>query len=129
MFTLQQIKKAHLKVKTGADFPNYIKEIAALGVTNYETFVSDGHTDYFGADAYKITSASTYETLAVAQKSKIEQFQSDLKSHQQGETDYPTFCICAAMSGVEKWAVYMEKKTCTYYDKAGNELMVEQIPE
>lgn len=129
MFTLQQIKTAHSKVKSGADFPSYIKEIAALGVTNYETFVANGHTDYFDGDGRKITSAPKYETLDIAEISNIEQFQSDLKSHQLGKTDYPAFCMDAGKSGVEKWAVCMEKKTCTYYNKAGNELLVEQIPE
>ena len=32
MFTLEQIKLAHSKVKSGADFPAYIKELKALGV-------------------------------------------------------------------------------------------------
>lgn len=129
MFTLQQIKTAHSKVKSGADFPNYFKEIAVLGVTRYETFVADGHTDYFGSNEYKITSIPKYETLDIAEKSDIEQFQNNLKSHQQGKTDFSTFCIDAGKLGIEKWTVCMEKKTCTYYDKAGNELLVEQIPE
>jgi len=30
MFTLEDIQIAHAKVKSGADFPVYIKEIAAL---------------------------------------------------------------------------------------------------
>ena len=32
MFTAEQIITAHSKVKSGADFPNYIKDIKALGV-------------------------------------------------------------------------------------------------
>ena len=38
MFTIQQIKEAHSKVKSGADFPKYVHDIIALGVTSYETF-------------------------------------------------------------------------------------------
>ena len=33
MFTIQQIKDAHSKVKSGADFPQYMQDIIALGVT------------------------------------------------------------------------------------------------
>lgn len=29
----------------------------------------------------------------------------------------------------EKWAVSMEKMTCTYFDKAGLEILAEVIPE
>lgn len=32
MFTVEQIETAHDKVKTGADFPNYIQEIKQMGV-------------------------------------------------------------------------------------------------
>ena len=32
MFTVEQIKAAHSKVKSGADFPAYIQEIKALGL-------------------------------------------------------------------------------------------------
>ena len=53
MFTVEQIKAAHSKVKSGAEFPAYIKDIKSLGVTYYETFVTDGHTDYYGANGYK----------------------------------------------------------------------------
>ena len=56
------------------------------------------------------------------------QFIADLKTHQQGGTDYPTFCNDCAKSGVEKWIVDMKRMTCTYYDKKGNEMLVEQIP-
>ena len=41
MFTLEQIKSAHSKVKSGADFPNYVQDIIKLGVIFYETHVSD----------------------------------------------------------------------------------------
>jgi hypothetical protein len=35
MFTVEQIRAAHNKVKSGADFPAYIQEIKALGVSQY----------------------------------------------------------------------------------------------
>lgn len=129
MFTVEQIKAAHSKVKSGADFPAYIQDIKKLGVTFYETFVTDGHTDYFGANDYKTSSVAKYDALTIAQVSNIEQFKTDMKAHQQGKTDYPTFCNDCAQSGIEKWAVCMDKMTCTYYDKAGNEILLEQISQ
>lgn len=129
MFTIEQIKEAHSKVKSGADFPKYIQDLIQLGVIFYETYVADGHTDYFGKDEYKTSSAEKYSTLSIAENSNVEGFKVDLKAHQQGKTDYLTFCNDCAKSGVEKWAVNMEKLTCTYYDKAGNELLIEGIPQ
>ena len=128
MFTIEQIKTAHSKVKSGADFPAYIKEIKQLGVTYYETFVSDGHTDFFGVSDFKISSAAKYDTSSIAETSKTEEFKSDLIAHQQGKIDYLTFCNDCAKSGIEKWAVSMDKMTCIYFDKAGNEILVERLP-
>ena len=105
MFTVEQIKEAHSKVKSGADFPVYIQDLKKFGVTYYETFVSDGHTDYFGENDFKTSSEPKYEWLEIAENSEAEVFKNDLKAHQQGKTDYFTFCKDSAKSGVEKWAV------------------------
>lgn len=128
MFTIHQIKEAHAKVKSGADFPKYMQDIIALGVTSFETFVFDNHTDYFGAANFQTSSEGFLEYLNVAEDCNIEQFKSDLKSHQQGNTDYMTFLNDCAKSGVEKWIVLMDKMTCSYYDKSGNIVLVEKIP-
>lgn len=128
MFTINQIKEAHSKVKSGADFPNYIQEIKKLGVTNYETYVTDGHTDYFGANDYKATTPAKYSSLNIFNECDIEQFKKDLRAHQQGQTDYLTFINDCAKSGIEKWVVCMDKMTCTYFDESGREVLVEVIP-
>ncbi|WDO14553.1 DUF1398 domain-containing protein [Flavobacterium sp. WW92] len=129
MFTIAQIQQAHSKVKSGADFPAYIKEIKALGVTYYKTFVADGHTEYHGTADYKTATDTKYNIVPIADHCNLEQFKTDLKAHQQGQSDYLTFIAVSAACGIEKWAVDMEKMTCTYYDKAGNEVLVEQIPQ
>jgi len=67
--------------------------------------------------------------LIIDGPSDAEKFKTDLKAHQQGKTDYPTFCTDCAKSGIEKWAVFMDNMTCTYYDKEGKELLVEAIPQ
>lgn len=128
MFTIQQIQDAHSKVKSGADFPKYIQDIITLGVTSFETFVSDNHTDYYGNDNLQTSSEGFSETLTITNESNIEQFKSDLKLHQQGNTDYKTFLSDCAKSGVAKWIVVMDKMTCSYYDINGNEMLVEKIP-
>jgi uncharacterized protein YbcV (DUF1398 family) len=128
MFTVEQIKQAHSKVKSGADFPGYIQDLKSLGVTWYNTIVSDGHSEYSGKDNYKINSEAKYEPLVVSEQSSKEDFISHLKKHQRGETDYPAFCNDCAETGIEKWNVDINKMTCTYYDRNGNEMLVEQIP-
>ncbi len=128
MFTVAQIKEAHSKVKSGADFPKYIQEIKALGVLGFETWVRDSHTVYFGSDNFTTKSEAMYEDLEINNVSNKDVFVEKLKSHQRGETDYFTFCKDCAETGIEKWIVSLEKMTCIYYDKIGNEILVEQIP-
>lgn len=129
MFTIEQIADAHKKVKTGADFPAYIAALKSLGVAFFTTWVEDGRTEYRAADDKNLISAAEYERLPIAGLSDKELFVYRLRLHQQGGTDYPTFCSDAATSGVEKWVVDLVQMTCTYYDQSGEEVWVEQIPE
>jgi uncharacterized protein YbcV (DUF1398 family) len=129
MFTVEQIKAAHSKVKSGADFPAYVQTIKALGVTHYEAYVSDGHIDYHGANDYTAVVPAKYDPLVIADTSKSDEFKAGLIAHQQGKTDFLTFIKMCATTGIEKWAICMDKMTCIYYDKAGNEILVEQIPQ
>ena len=129
MFTLKQIEEAHNKVKSGTDFPKYIQEIKTLGVNEFETWVKDSHTEYYGENGYKTSSASMYENLEIENPGNPLQFKHYLSIHQQGETDYLTFCRHCAETGIEKWIVSLSKMTCIYYDKAGNEILVETIPQ
>ena len=92
MFTIEQIKAAHSKVKSGADFPKYVQDLIDLGVEAYGTYVVDGHAEYFGKDGCQIKSDVKYSPLNAAEKSDSQSFIVRLKAHQQGQTDYLTFC-------------------------------------
>lgn len=128
MFTLEDIELAHSKVKTGAEFPKYIKEIKGMGVTAFETWVTDSHTHYLGNKGYQRTSKPQYDILTIANKSDKDRFSHYLKMHQKGQTDYFTFCKHCAETGIEKWLVDLDKMTCTYYDKSENEILIEKVP-
>ncbi len=129
MFTLEQIKAAHSKVKSGADFPAYIKEIKSLGVTHYEADVTDGHIDYHGVNDYTVHVDAKYDPVDIADMANGPAFKAGLVAHQQGKTDFLTFIKMCATSGIKKWSICMDNMTCTYYDKEGNEVMVETIPQ
>lgn len=129
MFTAEQLKAAHSQVKSGADFPAYIQDIKKLGVTHYETFVTNGQSNYFGAHGHKVPTAERYGPMEISMNPDHEQFKADLKAHQQGQTDFLTFCTQCAASGIEKWTISMDLMTCTYYDLAGVEVLMEEIPQ
>lgn len=128
IFTVEQIQEANAKVKSGADFPRLAQDLIYLGIKTNDIYVHDGHAEYFGANDYVVKAAAIYPTLKVADESDREKFKEYLKIHQQGQTDYPTFCRHSAETGVEKWTLDFEKMICTYLDKKGNEMLTEQIP-
>ena len=129
MFSIDQIKAAHAKVKTGTDFPKYIQEIIELGVKGYDTIVTDGRVSYYGDNDFEVSSEKKYDAIPITTVANKERFIEFLLMHQDGQTDYPTFCQHAAICGIAKWRVDIIEMTCTYYDIANNPILIEKIPE
>ena len=128
MFTIEQIKQAHDKVQTGADFPLYIKDLIELGVRGYDTFVKDGRVSYFGADDFSVSTTDKYADIKIASNANKERFIEFLVIHQDGQTDYLTFCKDAANCGIATWRVDIVEMTCTYFDGSGAPIVIEKIP-
>ncbi|WP_406826750.1 DUF1398 domain-containing protein [Pedobacter sp. KACC 23697] len=130
MFTIENIQASAAKIKSGKDFPLFIKEIKELGVKRNDVYVSNGLSIYFdGEDNAQQTSPDEYPTLTINEESSPGKLEHALQVHQQGETDYFTFCKQAADAGVEKWVTDLEEMTCTYLDAEGNELVKKTIPK
>ncbi len=128
MFTIEQIKEAHSKVKSGEDFPNYIQDLIILGVKGYDTFVNDGHVSYYGVNNYSVTSDEKYDLITIAPSANKERFIEFLVMHQDGQTDYFSFCNHAGQCGITRWRVDIIQMTCTYFDLSGFEILIEKIP-
>jgi uncharacterized protein YbcV (DUF1398 family) len=129
MFTIEEIQVAEAKIKSGADFPNFIQEIKAMGVIRNDVFVINGMAVYYGNDDHTVQSAPAYEDLLIEQQSNVDELKEALKIHQNGATDYQTFCRQVASAGVEKWVTDLNEMTVTYLAADGNEMVVEHIPQ
>lgn len=129
MFTLEQIMAAHSKVRSGADFPRYIQELKELGLTGYSFNVEDGSNIYYNGNGYTVYGMARYNMQDVSLSPSPEALQKFLKAHQQGQSDFSTFCKQAADTGVMKWLVDMQQMTCSYLDHEGNVLLEESIPQ
>jgi uncharacterized protein YbcV (DUF1398 family) len=129
MFTLQQMKAAHAKVKSGADFPPYVQEIKQLGLVHYDFMVKDGRTVYHGSNDFQVSSDPIYEEKIISDKPSVGAVRQIIADHQQGKSDFMTFCNLVAAAGVEKWTVDTEAMLCCYYDFSGNILIAESIPD
>lgn len=128
MFTLQQIYDAHAKVKSGTEFPFYIRDLKDLWIRSYTIFVSDGHAQYQWDNNYTIISPAKYESLEINTQTDKEWFIANLKLHQQWGSDYMTFCKHAAQAGIIKWVIVMDVMSCTYYDTHDQDIIIENIP-
>lgn len=128
-FTIDDIKAEHQKVSSGADFPQYIKALKEMGVSHYTAYISDGNTDYFDEDNQMATTRGKDDGIrSVSGTVNLESFIKRLKLHQQGETDYLTFCNDCAENGIEGWKMNLNAMTCTYFDQKGNDVLLEHIP-
>lgn len=128
MFTLKQIRQAHSRVKSGADFPAYITNIREQGVLKYETAVLNGNTRYFGQAGFSVETGPNYAFLEIAEATDAIQFVAELRAHQQGKTSFPEFCSACARTGIGKWEADLVEMTCSYYNLRSELVFIESIP-
>ena len=69
MFTLEQIEELHRRLGNAETLSDYVRSLAALGVARYDSFVSDGHSEYLGRNADRVTSPAVHDELTVAESS------------------------------------------------------------
>ncbi|WP_426479079.1 DUF1398 domain-containing protein [Chryseobacterium sp. CBSDS_008] len=127
-FTIENIKAEHQKVKNGADFPQYIQAIKALGASHYKAYVSDGNTEYFNNENQSVQTGRKYDTLPISNTLNLENFKTKLRLHQQGGTDYMTFCKDCAENGINGWTMDLHAMTCNYFDQSESFVLTEKVP-
>src|SRR5947209_2272685 len=65
MFTLEQLNDIHNRLGTMESFSQYVRALQALGVETYDSYVADGHSEFFGKDGHKVVSPSVHNTLPI----------------------------------------------------------------
>jgi uncharacterized protein YbcV (DUF1398 family) len=127
MFTIEEINELHDRLGSARTFPEYVRALEALGVERYDSYLADGHSEYFGQGSHRIVSPPVHEVLPVAETAQPETFLSHLRRHEQRQTTYLEMSRGLAQSGIETWTVDTSRTTMTFYDKAGTEMLVEWI--
>lgn len=127
MFTLEQITELHDRLGNAETLNLYLQALNAIGVDTFDSFITDGHSEFFGKDGQKVVSPPTHETLIVANTSNREKFMDHLDRHLQGKTSYLEMSKGLAESGVAKWTFDTTRMTVAYYDNAGNEMLAEEV--
>jgi uncharacterized protein YbcV (DUF1398 family) len=127
VFTIEQINDLYARLGSARTLPEYVRALKALGVERYDSYLADGHSEYFGQGGHSVVSPPVHEVLPVAETGHREAFLQHLHRHEQRQTTYLDMSRCLAQSGIEKWTVDAASMTMTFYDKAGGEMRVEQI--
>lgn len=127
MFTLKHIDELHARLGSAKTFPEYVRALHALGVERYESFLADGHSVYFGQGGYRLVSPAVHELFPIAGDSQREAFLQHLRQHELGQTTYLEMSRGLAQSGIKKWIVETSRMTIAFCDKAGREMLIEQI--
>ena len=127
MFTIEQINELHARLGSAKMLPEYVRALKALGVERYDSYLADGHSEYFGQGGDRVVSPPVHEVLPVAATGQREMFLQHLGRHERRETTYLEMSRGLAHSGIEKWTVDTGRMTMTFYDKGAREILVEQI--
>jgi uncharacterized protein YbcV (DUF1398 family) len=127
MFTLEQINAIHERLGKQATLPQYLQALNAIGVDKYDSFIIDGHSEYYGKNNHKVVSPPVHEKFTIAKTSNREGLLKHLNLHNRGETNYFEMSKGLADSGIDKWTFDTSKMTITYYDSEGHRLLIETI--
>ena len=127
MFTMALIDKLHDRLGTAETLVDYLRGLAAIGVVRLESFLFDGHTEFFASGGGRVVSPPHHEVLKVAEASDRHSFLEHLRRHADEKTTYVEMSAGLAASGVEKWVADTATLTMVYYDRAGRVLLVDKV--
>jgi uncharacterized protein YbcV (DUF1398 family) len=124
---MAEIDDLHSRLGRAETLADYLRGLAALGVVRFESFLVDGHSEFFDADGRSVVSSPHHEQMAVAEVVDRAAFLEHLERHRNKQTAYVEMSAGLAASGVEKWVVDTTALTMTYCDPAGVALLVESV--
>ncbi|HCY9972868.1 TPA: DUF1398 family protein [Staphylococcus aureus] len=127
-FKLSAIQQAQQQF-TGVDFPKLFKAFKDMGMTYNIVNIQDGTATYVHQSEDDIVTSSVKSNHPVAPSSNQSIVQDVLTRHQQGQTDFETFCDEMAQAGIYKWHIDIQAGTCTYIDLQEQAIISELIPQ
>ncbi|HCY2932577.1 TPA: DUF1398 family protein [Staphylococcus aureus] len=127
-FKLSAIQQAHQQF-TGVDFSKLFKAFKDMGMTYNIVNIQDGTATYVHQSEDDIVTSSVKSNHPVAPSSNQSIVQDVLTRHQQGQTDFETFCDEMAQAGIYKWHIDIQAGTCTYIDLQEQAIISELIPQ
>ncbi|MGO4258240.1 GNAT family N-acetyltransferase [Marmoricola sp. RAF53] len=127
VFTMSQIDDIHARLGRADSVAAYLRALAEIGVVRFDSFVTDGHSEYVDAAGGRVVSAAHHPVLRIAGTSDRDAFLEHLRLHADGRTSYVEMSEGLAASGIEKWVADTALLTMTYVDRAGRALLVQHL--
>lgn len=127
MFTLEQVDDIHDRLGSASTLVAYLDALRGIGVTTSDSYLTDGHTTYYGDGGHRISTAPAHEVFPVAATGDKKALVEHLRLHEEQLISYVEMSRALADAGVEKWTFDTRALTITYYDRAGLALLSEQV--
>ena len=84
VFTMAQIEDLHARFGGAESLAEYFRGLAALGISQFASFVTDGHSEFLGVDGQRVVSPPYHEALAIEAMSNRAAFLDHLQRHLDG---------------------------------------------
>jgi uncharacterized protein YbcV (DUF1398 family) len=122
-----QIDDLHARLGSAESLADYMRGLAEIGVVRFESFLVDGHSEFFDADGRSVVSPAHHQDLSVADVSDPAALLEHLRRHTDKDTSYVEMSAGLAASGIERWVADTAALTMTYRDRNGVALLVEDV--
>ncbi len=127
MTSLKQIQEVHDKFGKPDMLVEYLTAQRRIGVMSYDSFIADGHSEYYLLGDESIVSEPLYDSLMVAHLVDKERFLAIMDKLSQENMDYFPMMKELSKCGVIKWTFDTVKLTHSYIGYDGSVLLVESL--
>jgi uncharacterized protein YbcV (DUF1398 family) len=128
VLTAETLRAIYSRPRTGADFPALVRELKSVGIVSYDHVIETGANVFHGKNGETLTLPNMGPAHPVSDRPNLDALKKIISEHQRGLSNYPELCRLVGEVGVEKWVCDLRAMTCSYFDKAGHKMHVEQIP-
>src|SRR5579864_1957314 len=63
MFMIEHINDVHAHLGSARTLPEYVRALKTLGVERYDSYLADGHSEYFGQGGHRVVFPPAHEVL------------------------------------------------------------------
>ncbi|MHA4742484.1 DUF1398 domain-containing protein [Dyadobacter sp. MSC1_007] len=113
----------------GLPYPQFVKNLKAIGVDNYEVKVKNHKRTYTSVHGDKLIIAGDLPEFECAETFQLEEVKAAIKRNQEGITDYPTFLRELGAAGIHTYVADLTGMKVIYQGPNSEYEYEEMIPE